>query len=365
MTSTLEREHVQATREPAATSARRSVGFGALLIALALALLFGMGLAVSFGSVHIPIGDVWAIVAHEIFGGGFDVWWSTAREAIVVDSRLPRAVTAAVVGAALALAGAVAQAVTRNPLADPYLLGVSSGAGFGVVLVTVLGIGAGALGAFTIPAAAFIGATIPLFLSLAIGGRYPQPTAIILVGVALAQVFSALITFTLLVVANNNQLSAVMHWLAGGLGGSRWSTSMFPTLVLAVVGTAVLFGANRTDLLKTGDDGAGALGMNVRRFRIVSLLGVSLLAGAAVSVAGGIGFIGLLIPHLAGYLVGTRAVRLFPVAMLVGAIALVIADTAARSIVSNTEVPVGVITALVGAPIFVWMLYRQYRRAEQ
>ncbi|NLE80329.1 MAG: iron ABC transporter permease [Rhodococcus sp.] len=324
-----------------------------------------MGLAVSFGTVRIPVGDAWAIVAHAVTRGGFEPWWSAAREAIVLDSRLPRAVTAAVVGAALALAGAVAQAVTRNPLADPYLLGVSSGAGFGVVLVMVLGVGAGALGAFTIPAAAFIGAMIPMFLALAIGGRYPQPTAIILVGVALAQVFSALITFTLLVLANENQLSVVLHWLAGGLGGARWSTTLFPALTLVIVGTAVLLAAHRMDLLKTGDDGAGALGMNVRRFRVVHLLGVSLLAGAAVSVAGGIGFIGLLIPHLAGYIVGTRAVRLFPVAMLVGAIALVGADVLARSTLSNTEVPVGVVTALVGAPIFVWMLYRQYRKAEQ
>lgn len=119
------------------------------------------------------------------------------------------------------------------------------------------------------------------------------------------------------------------------------------------------------DVLQTGDDGAAALGMNVRRFRVLSLLAVSVLAGAAVSVAGGIGFIGLLIPHLAGFIVGTRAIRLLPAAALLGAVAMVAADTAARSVAQSTEVPVGVITALVGAPIFVWMLYRQYRRLEQ
>ncbi|MFD4366197.1 FecCD family ABC transporter permease [Rhodococcus sp. NPDC058521] len=351
----------------AAESGRRRgrLGFGALLVLLTAALLFVLGLAMSFGSVRIPIGDVWAIVGHALLPGSFETWWSAARESIVLDSRLPRAVTAAVVGAALALAGGVAQAVTRNPLADPYLLGVSSGAGFGVVLVMVLGVGAGALGVFTIPVAAFVGAMVPLFLSLAIGGRYPQPTAIILVGVALAQVFSAFITFSLLVVANEDEISVVLHWLAGGLGDARWSTSVFPTLALVVVGAAILLSAGRMDLLKTGDDGATALGMNVRRFRVLQLMGVSLLAGAAVSVAGGIGFIGLLIPHLAGYLVGTRAIRLLPVAALVGAVALVAADVLARALMENTEIPVGVITAIVGAPIFVWMLYRQYRKAEQ
>ncbi|MCC8929791.1 iron ABC transporter permease [Rhodococcus sp. BGS-1C] len=318
--------------------------------------------AVSFGSVRIPVGDVWAIVIHRLAPGAFESWWTEARAVIVVDSRLPRSLTAAVVGASLALAGGVAQAVTRNPLADPYLLGVSSGAGFGVVLVMTLGIGAGALGVFTVPAAAFVGAMIPLFLALAIGGRYPQSTAIILVGVALSSVFTALITFTLLVFADERSLSGVLHWLAGGFGDARWSTLPFPLLALIVIGIVILVSAPKMDLLTTGDDGAAALGLDVRRFRIVQLLAISMLAGAAVSVSGGIGFVGLLVPHLAGYIVGTRAIRLLPVAALLGAIALVGADTLARSVAQSTEVPVGVVTALVGAPIFVFMLYRRYAR---
>ena len=344
---------------------RTRYGYGALLVGLAVALAIVLGLAVSLGSVRIPVGDVWAIVGARLAPGTFETWWTAARESIVIDSRLPRALTAAVVGASLAMSGAVAQAVTRNPLADPYLLGVSSGAGFMVVLVSVLGFGAGLLGVFTIPVAAFVGAMIPLFLALLIGGRYPQPTAIILVGVALAQIFSALITFCILVLADDRHVTSVMHWIAGGFGDARWSTLIFPTITLAVVGTALLFSSRWMDVLQTGDDGAAALGMNVRRFRVLSLLAVSVLAGAAVSVAGGIGFIGLLIPHLAGFIVGTRAIRLLPAAALLGAVAMVSADTAARSVAQSTEVPVGVITALVGAPIFVWMLYRQYRRLEQ
>ncbi|UGQ53015.1 iron ABC transporter permease [Rhodococcus qingshengii] len=344
---------------------RTRYGYGALLVGLAVALAIVLGLAVSLGSVRIPVGDVWAIVGARLAPGTFETWWTAARESIVIDSRLPRALTAAVVGASLAMSGAVAQAVTRNPLADPYLLGVSSGAGFMVVLVSVLGFGAGLLGVFTIPVAAFVGAMIPLFLALLIGGRYPQPTAIILVGVALAQIFSALITFCILVLADDRHVTSVMHWIAGGFGDARWSTLIFPTITLAVVGTALLFSSRWMDVLQTGDDGAAALGMNVRRFRVLSLLAVSVLAGAAVSVAGGIGFIGLLIPHLAGFIVGTRAIRLLPAAALLGAVAMVAADTAARSVTQSTEVPVGVITALVGAPIFVWMLYRQYRRLEQ
>ena len=344
---------------------RTRYGYGALLVGLAVALAIVLGLAVSLGSVRIPVGDVWAIGGARLAPGTFETWGTAARESIVIDSRLPRALTAAVVGASLAMSGAVAQAVTRNPLADPYLLGVSSGAGFMVVLVSVLGFGAGLLGVFTIPVAAFVGAMIPLFLALLIGGRYPQPTAIILVGVALAQIFSALITFCILVLADDRHVTSVMHLIACGFGDARWSTLIFPTITLAVVGTALLFSSRWMDVLQTGDDGAAALGMNVRRFRVLSLLAVSVLAGAAVSVAGGIGFIGLLIPHLAGFIVGTRAIRLLPAAALLGAVAMVAADTAARSVAQSTEVPVGVITALVGAPIFVWMLYRQYRRLEQ
>jgi iron complex transport system permease protein len=344
------------------TGRRSRIGFGLILVLLTAALLMAIAAAVSFGSVRIPVGDVWAIVIHRLAPGAFESWWTEARAVIVVDSRLPRSLTAAVVGASLALAGGVAQAVTRNPLADPYLLGVSSGAGFGVVLVMTLGIGAGALGAFTVPAAAFVGAMIPLFLALAIGGRYPQSTAIILVGVALSSVFTALITFTLLVFADERSLSGVLHWLAGGFGDARWSTLPFPLLALIVIGIVILVSAPKMDLLTTGDDGAAALGLDVRRFRIVQLLAISMLAGAAVSVSGGIGFVGLLVPHLAGYIVGTRAIRLLPVAALLGAIALVGADTLARSVAQSTEVPVGVVTALVGAPIFVFMLYRRYAR---
>ncbi|OZD14967.1 iron ABC transporter permease [Rhodococcus sp. 06-156-3C] len=347
----------------AEVSTRSRIGFGALIAVLTGALLMVIATAVSFGSVQIPVGDVWAIVVHRLMPGAFDSWWSEARAVIVVDSRLPRSLTAAVVGASLAIAGGVAQAVTRNPLADPYLLGVSSGAGFGVVLVMAMGIGAGALGVFTVPTAAFVGAMIPLFLALMIGGRYPQSTAIVLVGVALGSIFSALITFTLLVFADEHTLSGVMHWLAGGFGDARWSTLTLPALALLIIGTGLLLSAHRMDLLKTGDDGAAALGLNVRRFRVVQLLAISMLAGAAVSVGGGIGFVGLLVPHLAGYIVGTRAIRLLPVAALLGAIALVGADTLARSVSRSTEVPVGVVTALVGAPIFVFMLYRQYGRA--
>ena len=271
--------------------------------------------------------------------------------------------TAAVVGAALAIAGVVAQAVTRNPLADPYLLGVSSGAGFGVVLVTVLGVGSGALGAFTLPFAAFLGALFPLAGAIAVSLRAHAVTAIVLVGVAMSMVFSAATTFTLLVLGDDHQLGTVMRWLAGGFGDATWSMLAAPALVLLTVGGGVLLCGRQLNLLLVGDDGATALGMEVRWFRILILLADSLLTAAAVAVSGTVGFIGLLIPHIAGHLVGRNTVRLIPVAAVAGALALVLADVVARSVSGSTELPVGVVTGLLGAPAFLVMLWRSYGRA--
>jgi iron complex transport system permease protein len=349
--------------DPRRSDRRRSLGTVLTLLTLALAL--AVATAVSLGTITIPLGDVWAIVAYRISPVPLDAiwgdrWWSATREAIVLESRLPRALTAAVVGAALAVAGAVAQAVTRNPLADPYLLGVSSGAGFGVATVTVLGFGAGTLGIFTLPFAAFAGALLPLAATIVVSLRAHSVTAIVLVGVALSMVFSSLVTFVLLVLGDVHQLGTVMQWLAGGFGDANWRSLIAPTLVLIVTGTAIMLCSRRLNLLLAGDDGATALGMNVPRFRVLILLAVSLLAAAAVAVSGTIGFVGLLVPHLAAYLVGRNAARLVPTAGLLGAVALVLADILARSLSNTTELPIGVITGLVGGPIFIAMLWRRY-----
>ncbi|WP_420749850.1 FecCD family ABC transporter permease [Rhodococcus sp. O3] len=338
-----------------------------VLALLAAALVLAIGVAVSLGTLTIPLGDVWAIVAYrlspvplEAWWG--DAWWSPTRDAIVFESRLPRALTAAVVGAALAVAGAVAQAVTRNPLADPYLLGVSSGAGFGVATVTVLGFGAGTLGIFTLPLAAFFGALFPLAATIVVSLRARSVTAIVLVGVALSMVFSSLVTFVLLVLGDVHQLGTVMQWLAGGFGDANWTSLMVPAGVLCIVGTAVVLCSRPLNLLLAGDDGATALGMNVVRFRILILLAVSLLAASAVAVSGTIGFVGLLVPHLAAYLVGRNAAHLVPTAALLGAVTLVLADILARSLSNTAELPIGVITGLAGGPLFIVMLWRRYRQ---
>lgn len=342
-------------------SGRRSLWF--ICPPLVALLALAIAAAVSLGSVSIPIGDVWAIVAHRLAPGSFAPWWTDAREAIVIESRLPRALMAAAVGASLAVAGGVAQAVTRNPLADPYLLGVSSGAGFGVVVLTVLGWGAGVAGVFTLPVAAFVGSLLPLLGVVLVARRANDTTAIVLVGAAMTMVFGALNTFTLLVLGDDHQLGTVMRWLAGGFGDAGWTMLWAPLSILLVVGAVVLIVGRHLDLLLTGDDGATAMGVNVPRFRVLMLLLVSLLTAGAVAVSGTIGFIGLLIPHLAGFVTGRTSVRLLPTAALMGAIALVAADITARTVSEGTELPVGVVTGIVGGPVFLLMLWHRYGKA--
>ena len=334
-----------------------------VLVPLLALLGFSVAAGVSLGSVSIPIGDVWAIVAHRIAPGAFVPWWTEAREAIVMESRLPRSLMAAAVGASLAVAGGVAQSVTRNPLADPYLLGVSSGAGFGVVVLTVLGVGAGVWGVFTLPVAAFLGALLPLAGVVLVARRAHDTTAIVLVGAAMTMVFGALNTFTLLVLGDDHQLGTVMRWLAGGFGDAGWTMLWAPVVILVVAGSVVMLCSRHLDLLLTGDDGATAMGVNVPRFRVLMLLLVSLLTAGAVAVSGTIGFIGLLIPHLAGFLTGRTSARLLPTAALLGAVALVLADITARAVSDGTELPVGVVTGVIGGPVFLFMLWRRYGKA--
>lgn len=328
--------------------------------ALLGALLVATVLAVSLGSVQMPLEQTWRVLAEPVLPG-VEADWSRLHAAIVWNSRLPRVATGAVVGAALALAGGIAQLVTANPMADPYLLGISQGGGFAVCLVSVLGIGAGAAGIATQPIAAFLGGLAALTLVLAVAGRSGSVTALVLGGLAIGQVASALTSLVLHIAATGDQAKQVMFFSVGGLGAARWELLAVPAAVLVGALLVALAVGRWMNLLHAGDDGAAALGMNARRFRVLALIGVSLLGGTAVAVAGGIAFVGLLVPHAAAFLVGSESRRMLSVSALLGAVFLVLADLAARLVVAPTELPVGVLTALVGGPLFLFML-RRHRR---
>lgn len=331
---------------------------GLVLAVTGLALLYGsLAVAITIGPADIRVGDVWSAVAAHLGWGSTGL--SPVRDGIVWQLRLPRTLLAAVCGAGLAVCGAVMQSLLRNPLADPFVLGVSSGASTGAVAVVVLGIGGGAV---SLSAGAFVGALLSfalvLLLSHTLGGTTDR---VVLSGVASMQLFSALTSFVVLTAADAETTRGVLFWLLGSLGGAGW-TDVWVCLGVLVVALLVCLGYARVlDAFAFGQDAAAALGVSVARTRLVLLCVTALLTAALVASAGAVGFVGLVLPHAARALVGPGHVRLLPVAALAGAVFLVWVDTLARTVLDPQEVPVGVVTSLIGVPAFVLVLYRTRR----
>jgi iron complex transport system permease protein len=324
--------------------------------------VFSITLAVTIGPVPLPMATVWQIAWAELFGGKGD--WTAAQSNIVWMLRFPRVLLAAVVGGGLAAVGVAMQAVVRNPLADPYVLGISSGASVGAVAVLGLGLFAG-FGALAISAGAFAGATIAfvvVFLVASAGGQM-SPLRLVLAGMACSYSLAGLTSLIVLTSENRELARAVMEWLLGSLGGTRWTDLGLPALVL-VAGTFYLqLNARHLNSLLVGDDTAATLGVDVARLRGVLFLVLSLLTGVMVAVSGAIGFVGLVIPHIVRMLVGTDHRKVLPVSILGGGIFLVWVDVVARMAFAPIELPVGVITALLGGPFFIWMLATQRWKA--
>lgn len=309
-------------------------------------------LAVTIGPADIAPGDVLASLRHHLGLGGEPL--SVIREAIVWQARAPRALTAAAVGAGLALGGVIMQGLTRNPLADPYLLGVSSGAGLGAVAVLLLG------AAVLLPVAAFAGALLALTLTLTLASASGRltPTRTVLAGLAVAQACAAATSFVIFWSATGDSYREILSWLLGSLAGSTWTSVAIAGVALAVVGPLLLASGRTLDAFTFGDVAAGALGIHVTRTRWLLFVAVALLTGALVSVSGAIGFVGLVVPHAVRLLVGARHHRVLPVAALAGAVFLLWADTAARTLFEPRELPVGILTAGLGAPVFALLLWR-------
>ena len=339
-----------------------------LLPVAVLVLLGSASVALAVGPADITPAQIVASAGHHVTAWlhGWLGWpdvpaspLSQIQEAIVWQGRAPRLVTAVGVGAGLALAGAVMQALLRNPLADPYLLGLSSGASLGAVAVIVLGVG------LLLPVAAFAGALLALAATLTLAGAVSRgrltPGRTVLAGVAVAQGCAAVTSFVIFTSVEGDSYRDVLGWLMGTLGGATWLSAAIAWVALLLVG-AVLLGSGRTlDAFAFGDTAAQALGIDVTRTRWLLLGATALLTGALVSVSGAIGFIGLVVPHAVRLLVGSRHVRVLPVAAAVGGIVLLWADTAARVVIDPRELPVGILTAAIGAPVFALLLARHRR----
>lgn len=333
-----------------------TLGAGALGVSIVVAL--------TIGPAPIPAGDILASARHHVLawlaGHGVDFLavpdnpLGRIPDAIVWQGRAPRLFTAVAVGAGLALSGVVMQAITRNPLADPYLLGVSSGAALGAVAVLLLGF------AIALPLAAFVGALLALAATLAlagIGGRL-TPGRTILAGIAVAQGASALVSFAIVATARGDSYREIINWLMGSMAGATWNSVVIAAVTLAVIGVFLLARARTLDAFAFGDTAAASLGVHVQATRWIMLTLTALLVGAMVAVSGSIGFIGLVIPHVVRLLLGARHTRLLPASAVIGALFLLWADTGARTFFAPAEVPVGILTAALGAPIFAWLLMR-------
>ncbi|WP_142846602.1 iron ABC transporter permease [Telmatospirillum sp. J64-1] len=326
-----------------------------------LFLLLGLScvIAVGFGAARIPLSTVWGIIGQELWPSlTAPVEWSRAQRNIVWELRLPRVLLSALAGAGLAGVGAVLQVLTRNPLADPYLFGVSAGASVGAVSVILF---AGSVGTLTLPLAAFLGALAAMiFVFAAARGRDGTITSerLVLTGVAVAFILHA-VTNALIVSAMDRGADSALFWMMGGFGTARWSMLPLPALLIFLGLGWLCLRASRINTLALGDDTARSLGIDPARLRLELFLITALITGAIVSVCGGIGFVGLVLPHVARLLVGGNLRVMLPVAILGGALFMVWVDVIARVVFAPREIPVGVVTALVGGFFFLWLMRRR------
>ncbi len=321
------------------------------------ALLAAIVLATAIGSVSLPLGEVLRALASRLAGAAA----GTSTDTIIWQIRVPRVLTAAVVGGALSTAGAVFQGLLRNPMADPYIIGTSGGAALGATIALMVPIQVSLFGFTFVSIAAFagaLGAVLLVYNVARVGPRTPV-TTLLLTGFALSSVLAAIMSFLMFI--SNNALRRIILWTMGGLSGAGWLqlAVVIPAILVALVITYAL--APDLNAFLLGDEQAASLGVHVER-RKLTLLGLgSWLTAAAVSVSGLVGFVGLVVPHVVRLILGPDHRLLLPASTLVGGVFLVLADLLARSLMPPAELPVGIITALVGGPFFIYLL-RKARR---
>ncbi|MEX1248262.1 MAG: iron ABC transporter permease [Anaerolineales bacterium] len=315
-----------------------------------LLLAIAVILSVAIGSVFIPP----AVLLSALFGGAVE----SAQTTIIFDIRLPHTLLVAITGAALAGSGTAYQGLFRNPLADPYLIGVASGAGLGAVFVMASAWPKTLLGFYTIPAAAFLGAllAVAVVLSIARLGKTIPVTTLLLAGVAVSSFTTALSSFLML--QSESELRRAISWLLGGSALSGWQPVIAILPYVAVGLGILLFSGHQLNVLQSGEEQAQQLGMPVERVKLLLIGAASLAAAAAVAFSGMIGFIGLIVPHALRLVWGADHRRLLPLSVLGGATALLLADVLARSLFAPEVLPVGILTALAGVPFFLWLLRR-------
>lgn len=327
-----------------------------LLAALALSLLT----AVTIGSTDIPVSDVYNIILYNLFGVGDPSFGEGNIFRAVWFLRLPRLILAVGIGMALSVCGVVMQAVVKNPLADPYVLGISSGASLGATLAILVGVGA-AFGANSIGIMAFLGAFAVSVLVVGIanmGGR-SNSVKLLLAGMAASSVCSAFSNFVIYTAHDKEGIQTVTYWMMGSLGGANWAKDG-AVLLVALLGFGFFWTQHRNlNLMLLGDESAITLGTDLHRWRQLYLLVSAAMVGFSVYAAGMIGFVGLVVPHGVRMIFGTDHKKLLPLCAVTGAVFLVWADVACRVMLRGTELPIGILTAMIGAPCFIYLMVRK------
>ncbi|MFT4235876.1 MAG: iron ABC transporter permease [Microbacterium sp.] len=340
--------------EPDLRLVHRGHGRGLRIIAMGVLMLLVSVISLGLGTAVISPATTAQILAHHLVGWPGEATWTHSQETIILDIRLPRVLTALLAGAALSIAGATLQSVVRNPLADPYILGVSAGASTGAAAFILFGtalIG----GVFALSASAFVGASLATAFALTlahVGGRATS-TRLLLAGVTVGYLLSAATSFMVFASDSPDGARSVMFWLLGSIALATSTT--LPVLgIVVVVGIVALTAYGRKlDALDLGDETAATLGVNPARLRTGLLLVCAALVGVTVAAVGSIGFVGLVVPHLARRMVGASHRTLLPTAAMMGAAFLVVSDVAARMALPPQELPIGIVTALVGTPLLV------------
>ena len=332
-----------------------------LILVLSLGLIFSVLLAVTFGSSPIPFSDVYRVILNQLFGIGDDAVYGTGPlHDIIIYIRLPRLILAVAVGMGLAVCGVVMQAIVKNPLADPYILGVSSGASLGATVAIMPGIGSflgsnfvgvmGCAGAFGISLLVMLVANI---------GSPSNSVKLLLAGMALSSVCSAFSSFVVFFAHDREGMMSITYWLMGSLAGANWGNI---AVILPLVILCVFFFITQyrvLNLMLLGDEVSITLGTDLHKYRNFYLLVTSLMIGFIVYASGMIGFVGLIVPHVVRILVGTDHKKLIPISCLMGAILLVWADVLCRVMIKGTELPIGILISMIGAPCFIYLMAKK------
>ena len=330
------------------------IGLSVLLIVVAV-------LATTIGTVRVPLLTTFRVILSKIPFTHITPVWPSSVETIILDIRLPRVILAGLVGAALATAGATYQGLFRNPLADPYLIGAAQGASLGAIIGFLLPATWMVASIGVIPLFAFIGAIVStaIVYGLARSGKTLPVTTLILAGVALSALLSSIVSY--LIISSGDKMHSIIFWLMGSFSLSQWSDVGLVLPYIAVgIGVILLF-ARPLNIMQLDEEQAQQLGVNVERLKLVLLAASTLITAAAVSFVGTIGFVGIIIPHTVRLIWGADHRFLLPLSVLTGAIFLIAADLLARTVQAPTEIPIGIITAICGAPFFLYLLRRRKR----